>query len=136
MNVDVELSRLQKVITERGSGAYVLTVTDDGRPHAVYLHVGWEGGRLIASGVGATTAANATARPSVSVLFPVSAAAEYTLFVDGAATVETRGDERRLVVTPTRGVLHRPGTPRDPASSCTSDCVPLLQAATPVAPPR
>jgi hypothetical protein len=136
MNVEVALNRLQAAIGERGPGAYVLTVSGDGRPHAVYLDVGWEGGRLVASGIGGTTAANAAARPNVSLLFPVKADADYTLFVDGPATVESSGGERRLLVTPTRAVFHRPGAPRDPASSCTSDCVPVLQAPVPVAPPR
>lgn len=136
MNVEMALGRLEQVIVERGPGAYVLTVTGDGRPHAVYLDVAWEGGRLVAPGIGATTAANAAARPHVSLLFPVGAAADYTLFVDGPATVEGSGDGQRLLVTPTRAVFHRPGAPRDPASSCTSDCVPLLQAPTWVAPPR
>jgi hypothetical protein len=136
MNVEVAMNRLQAAVEERGAGAYVLTVTGDGRPHAVYLDVTWEAGRLVASGIGGTTAANAAARPNVSLLFPVSAAADYTLFVDGPATVETRGDDRRLVVSPTRAVFHRPGAPRNPASSCTSDCVPIFQAPTRLAPPR
>ena len=136
MNVEVALNRLQAAIAERGPGAYVMTVTGDGRPHAVYLDIAWEGGRLVAAGIGGTTAANAAARPNVSLLFPLKADADYTLFVDGPATVESIGDERRLVVTPARAVFHRPGAPRDPASSCTSDCVPILQAPVPLAPPR
>lgn len=135
MNVEMALDRLARAIRERGSGAYVLTVTGDGRPHAVYLDLAWDGDRLVAPGIGATTAANATDRPNVSLLFPVDAVADYTLFVDGPATVEGSGEARRLVVTPTRAVFHRPGAPRDPASSCTSDCVPLLQAPTQVTPP-
>jgi Pyridoxamine 5'-phosphate oxidase len=136
MNVELALNRLREVIEERGSGVYVITVSGDGRPHAVYLDAVWENGRLAVSGVGATTAANTAARPNVSLLFPVSAAADYTLFVDGPATVELHGEERRLLVTPTRAVFHRPGAPRDPASSCTSDCVPIFQAPTRLAPPR
>jgi hypothetical protein len=136
MNVELALGRLQAAIEERGPGAYVLTVTDDGRPHAVHLDVAWEGGRLVAAGIGGTTAANVTARPNVSLLFPVKADADYTLFVDGPAVVESSGSARRLVVTPARAVFHRPGAPRDPASSCTSDCVPVLQAPILVPPPR
>ncbi|HEU5189229.1 MAG TPA: pyridoxamine 5'-phosphate oxidase family protein [Methylomirabilota bacterium] len=136
MNIELALNRLREAIEERGSGVYLITVSGDARPHAVYLHAAWENGRLAVSGVGATTAANAVARPNVSLLFPVSAAADYTLFVDGPATVETRGDDHCVVVTPTRAVFHRPGAPRDPASSCTSDCVPIFQAPTRVAPPR
>jgi hypothetical protein len=136
MNVEVALNRLREAIAERGSGVYLVTVSGDGRPHAVYLDAAWENGRLAVSGVGATTAANAAARPNVSLLFPVGAAANYTLFVDGPATVETRGEERCVVVTPIRAVFHRPGAPRDPASSCTSDCVPIFQAPARLAPPR
>lgn len=136
MNIELALNRLREAIEERGSGVYLITVSGDGRPHAVYLDAAWENERLAVSGVGGTTAANAAARPNVSLLFPVSAAADYTLFVDGPATVETRGDDRCVVVTPTRAVFHRPGAPRDPASSCTSDCVPIFQAPTRLAPPR
>ncbi|HTK93823.1 MAG TPA: pyridoxamine 5'-phosphate oxidase family protein [Verrucomicrobiae bacterium] len=136
MNVEVALNRLREAIEERGSGVYLITVSGDARPHAVYLDAAWENGRLAVVGVGATTTANAAARPNVSLLFPVSAAADYTLFVDGPATVEARGGERCVVVTPTRAVFHRPGAPSDPASSCTSDCVPILQAPTRLAPPR
>ena len=136
MNIDLTLNRLREAIEERGSGVYLITVTGDGRPHAVYLDAAWENGRLAISGVGASTAANAAARPNVSLLFPVSAAADYTLFVDGPATVETRGEDRCVVVTPTRAVFHRPGAPRDPASSCASDCIPIFQAPTRLAPPR
>ena len=136
MNVEMALDRLEKAIAERGAGAYVLTVTGDGRPHAVYLDVAWEHGRLVAPGIGATTAANAAARPNVSLLFPVTAGADYTLFVDGPATVETRAGERCVVVTPSRAVYHRPGAPSDPSSSCTSDCKPIFQTPAWVAPPR
>jgi hypothetical protein len=134
--IEVALDRLKTVIEERGPGAYVLTVSGDSRPHAVYADIGWDGGRLVASGVGGTTAGNATARPHISLLFPVKGAADYTLFVDGPAVVESSGEERRLVVTPVRAVLHRPGPPRDPASGCTADCAPVLQIPIPVAPPR
>ena len=132
MNVDVALDRLKAAIDKRGTGAYVITVSNDARPHAVYLDLGWEDGRLVAEGIGATTAANATARPNISLLFPVKADADYTLFVDGPAVVESTGDARRLVVTPARAVFHRPGPSSDPSSSCTSDCMPILQAPAPI----
>ncbi|HUG37688.1 MAG TPA: pyridoxamine 5'-phosphate oxidase family protein [Candidatus Limnocylindrales bacterium] len=132
MNVDVAMDRLRAAIDKRGTGAYVITVSDDARPHAVYLDLVWEDGRLVAEGIGATTAANATARPNISLLFPVKADADYTLFVDGPAVVESREGARRLVVTPVRAVFHRPGPPSDPASSCSSDCMPILQAPAPI----
>jgi len=136
MNVDV-LQQLGNAIAERGPGAYVLTVSNDGRPHAVYLNVVWSNGRLVAD-VGNMTAANAKARPEVSLLFPVRTAGDYSFFVDGRATVESGDGVHRLVLTPTRAVFHREGSAPDPNSSCTADCVPVLRATAPLpmSPPR
>ena len=130
MNVDV-LHRLGEAVAERGPGAYVLTVSSDGRPHAVYLDVAWSAGRLVAE-VGNTTAANAKARPEISLLFPVRAAGDYSFFVDGRATVESGDGVHRLVLTPTRAVFHRQGAAADPSSSCAADCVPVLRVTAPL----
>jgi hypothetical protein len=54
---------------------------------------------------------------------------DYSLIVDGTATVESSDGGQRVGVTPTRAVLHRPAAVPDPSSSCTADCVPLLPAA-------
>jgi hypothetical protein len=122
MSIPVALERLQAAVEERGVHAYVLTVSDDGRPHAVHSPVRWEGDSLIAD-VGRRSAANASARPSVSLLFSVRGDADYSLIVDGTATVEGH----RLLLTPTGAVLHRPAPAPDPAASgCAADCVPLL----------
>jgi Pyridoxamine 5'-phosphate oxidase len=125
MNVDV-LHRLGEAVAERGPGAYVLTVSSDGRPHAVYLDVVWSDGHLVAE-VGNSTAANAKARPEISLLFPIRAAGDYSFFVDGRATVEASGGVNRLILLPTRAVFHRPGPAPDPASSCAADCLPVLE---------
>src|SRR5215470_4816660 len=136
MDVDV-LHRLREAVAERGPGAYVLTVSRDGRPHAVYLNVAWSDGRVIAE-VGNTTAANAKARSDISLLFPVRGADDYSFFVDGRATVESGGGVHRLVLTPTRAVFHRHGPAPDPNSSCAADCVPVLRTTVPlpISPPR
>ena len=136
MNVDV-LHRLGEAVAERGPGAYVLTVSSDGRPHAVYLDVVWRDGRLVTE-VGATTAANAKARPEISLLFPVRAAGDYSFFVDGRASVESSNGTHRLVLTPTRAVFHRHGPAPDPNSSCAADCLPVMEspARLTIAPPR
>lgn len=49
------------------------------------------------------------------------------VIVDGtAATVDSDG-HRMLALTPTRAVLHRRGQPSAPtATSCSSDCIPIL----------
>jgi antitoxin (DNA-binding transcriptional repressor) of toxin-antitoxin stability system len=115
---------LDSVLRERGGHAYIVTVTEHGGPHAVYVPVRREGAGLVAE-VGAQTAANAAARPRVSLLFPVRSEGDYSLIVDGAAVVESPADSRRVQVTPTKVVLHRPGPPPDPASACGADCVPI-----------
>ena len=121
----MELVELEAVVKERGAGAYVMTASLEGRPHVTYAPVRWEGGRLAAD-VGARTAHNARVNPVVTLLFPVRSADDYSLIVDGAAAVEP--ERQRLFLTPTRAVLHRPGPPADPTSSCTADCVPLFEA--------
>lgn len=115
---------LQSVVRERGSHAYIVTVTEDGAPHAVYVPVRWDGGELVAE-VGARTAANAKARTRVSLLYAVRAEDDYSLIVDGAAVVEPGEGGARVRVTPSKVVLHRPGPAPDPTSSCGADCVPL-----------
>jgi Pyridoxamine 5'-phosphate oxidase len=136
MDIDV-LHRLGEAVAERGPGAYVLTVSSNGRPHAVYLNVAWSDGRLVAE-VGNTTAANAKARPEISLLFPVRGADDYSFFVDGRGSVDSGGGVHRLVLTPTRAVFHRQGPASDPNSSCAADCVPVLRttAPLPISPPR
>lgn len=126
MSVPVPLERLRAAIDERGGSAYVLTVSDDGRPHAIHAPVRWDGDVLVAV-VGRRSAANAGARPAVSLLYAVRAADDYSLIVDGTATVEEGGD-RLLRVTPTWAVLHRAApAPRAETSACDADCVPLTR---------
>ena len=132
MNIEVALGKLRTAITERGSGAYVLTVSDDGFPHSVHQDVQWDGGALVAD-VGTRTAANASARPRVSLLFPVRSEGDYSLIVDGMGAIEPGEHGPRLRVSPTRAVFHRAGPPADPTSSCGADCVPVLVT---LAPPR
>ena len=130
MNEVVEdLARLEAVVRERGAGAYVMTASTEGRPHVTYAPVRWVGKGLIAE-IGARTALNAAANPSVTVLFPVRSSDDYSLIIDGSAALEA--GRQRLVLTPTRAVLHRPGAPADPTSSCTADCVPLFTAPAPL----
>jgi len=120
MSIPVALDGLRTAVSERGPRAYLLTVSDDGSPHAVHVGVAWEGGALAAD-VGKRTAANAGARTAVSLLFPVRADGDYSLIVDGTAAVENR----RVRVTPTKAILHRAAVVPDPSSTCEADCVPL-----------
>jgi hypothetical protein len=129
MSIPVPLEGLRAAIEERGGSAYLLTVADDARPHAVHVPVHWKGDVLFAD-VGKRSAANAAARPSVSLLYPIRVGGDYSLIVDGTAVVASQEDGQRLLITPTKAVLHRGAATPDPASPCGADCVPLLAAPT------
>ena len=124
MSIPVPPERLRAAVDERANGAYLLTVSDDGRPHAVHVPIRWDGNVLTAE-VGKRTAANAVARPGVSLLFPVRSPDDHSLIVDGTAAVAP-DDEHRLLITPTKAVLHRPAAVLNPSSECAADCVPLM----------
>jgi hypothetical protein len=129
MSIRVPLDGLRAATEERGGSAYLLTVADDTRPHAVHTPVRWMGDVLVAD-VGKRTAANAAARPAVSLLYPVRADGDYSLIVDGTAAVAAQEDGQRLLITPTKAVLHRAAAAPDPSSPCGADCVPLLASPT------
>ncbi len=125
MSILVPLDGLRAALAERGAGAYLLTVSDDGRPHAVHVPTSWQGDEL-AMDVGKRTAANASVRPAVSLLYPLRSAGDYSLIVDGRATVTTLDDGARLLLAPTKAILHRPAAVPDPTAECGADCVPVL----------
>ena len=125
MSIPVPTERLSAAIAERGGNAYLLTVSEDSRPHAVHAPVRWDGGVLVVE-VGKRSAANAAARPAVSLLYPARGDGDYSLIVDGMAARDAHYDGRQLFITPTKAVLHRPAPAPDPASPCGADCVPLM----------
>src|SRR6266849_2374877 len=120
MSVPVPMLRLRAAVEERGASGYLLRVCDDGSPHAVHAPVRWDGDEIVVD-VGKRSAANAGARPSVSLLFPVRDASDYSLIVDGTAAVASSDGGQSVRVTPTRAVLHRPAVVPDPTSSCAAD---------------
>lgn len=124
MSVAVDLDEVRGQAAQRAT-AYLLTVSGDGRPHAVEITVGWDGDSLVMR-VGRSSARNAGDRPEVSVLWPPDEPGGYSLIVDGSAAVEPGDDGGRLTIQVDRAVLHRPGpSPAGPESGCTADCVPL-----------
>jgi hypothetical protein len=129
MSIPVPLETLRAAIAERGDSAYLLTVTDDARPHAVHTALRWEGDLLVTE-VGKRTAANVAARATVSLLYPVRVAGDYSLIIDGTAVVAADDGDQRVLVTPIKAVLHRAAITPDPSSSCDADCVPLLRPPT------
>jgi hypothetical protein len=128
VSIPVALEALRAAIGERGPSAYLLTTSDDGRPHAVHVALAWDGDRLAAD-VGKRSAANASARPAVSLLYSVRTADDYSLIVDGTAVVAAEHEKPRLLITPTKAVLHRAAAAPDRASTCNADCVPLVPPA-------
>jgi hypothetical protein len=127
MSIPVELEKLHEEALRCGGSAYLLTVADDGRPHAVATAVDWVGGGWLAK-VGKRSAANLRSRPLVSLLWPPREVGGYSLIVDASAAIEGEGEDQRARLTPTRGVLHRPvGAGTVPKPGCSADCVPLLR---------
>ena len=113
MSVAVSLGALGGQVAEFGEWPYVLTVSADGRPHAVSARMVFDGTGFDGT-AGRTTMANADARPeAVSLLWAPIEPGGYSLIVDGTATV-TDGPLR---IVPTRAVLHRTG-PETGASDC------------------
>jgi hypothetical protein len=122
VSIPVPVERLKAALAERGAdGAYLLTVSDASAPHAVHVPLVWDGDALVME-VGKRTAANAAERSAVSLLCPVRTADDYSLIIDGTATVEGRV----VRITPTKAVLHRPAANPDPTAACAHDCVPIL----------
>ncbi len=121
MSIPVDLDRLAATIEEFGF-AYLLTVSDEMRAHAVATTPQWIDGAL-AMDVGRRTAANAIARPNLSLVWPPVEVGGYSLIVDGDASV----DGLTVSFRPVRAVLHRPALPSAEAvdGSCGADCKPL-----------
>jgi hypothetical protein len=128
VSIPVALEGLREALRERGDTAYLLTVSDDGRPHAVHLPFRWHGAALVME-VGKRTAANAVARPGVSLLAPVRSADDYSLIIDGTALVAETAAGRELSIMPMKAVLHRAAAAPDPSSACGADCVTLVPPA-------
>lgn len=125
MPVGLALERLRGEVERYGPNPFILTVSDDAKPHAVATTITWEGDDLV--GVcGRSTALNATARPEISLLWPPIDPGGYSLIVDGTASVA----DQQLRVRPSRAVLHRSAPSPDPLRSCSSDCVPIMERET------
>jgi hypothetical protein len=114
VSIKVELSEVRAVAAEQMGFAYLLTVTDKQTPHLVATTPVFGAGEITCD-AGKTSCANATARPAVSLLWPPADAADYSLIVDGNASV----DGSTVRIAPTRAVRHRP------APGGGNDCAPV-----------
>lgn len=122
MSIPVEPPSLAQTIG-RYRFAYLMTTNNDGSPHAVAVSVGMKGDALVIPATGARTRGNALARPVIGLVWPPQSIDEYSLIVDGQASVVDEG----LRIKPIRAVLHRPAPSAAPKAggACGSDCVPL-----------
>jgi hypothetical protein len=82
VTVPVGLDQLRSEAAKYGDVPYLLTVSDDGRPHAVSVRVGWEQDEFRLSG-GTRSRANASTRPEVTLLWPAIEDGGFSLIVDG-----------------------------------------------------
>ena len=126
MSIQVALEKLRVETARLGPTPYFLSVSDDGRPHAVLVTYEWLGDVIVLK-AGKRSAANAATRPLVSLLWTPVAIGEYSLIVDGEASASGSGESMRISIRPTRGVLHRLATtPAIATEGCSADCMPIL----------
>ncbi len=126
MNERFSIQHLREESAHFGASPYLLTQGEDGRPHAVLVSVEWQEGRMFTR-AGAKSTANIAARPLLSLLWPPVEEGGYSLIINGDGYVIGSGPEAQIGITPTHGVLHRPGTSADSeARGCCSDCIPLF----------
>ena len=102
MSIPVAIAELPTTLAQYPWG-YVVTVGPSLRAHSLAVPTRWSDGALHAT-VGRSTCANVAERPEITMVFPHPQPGEYSLIVDGTATVA--GDV--LAFTPTSAVLHRP----------------------------
>jgi hypothetical protein len=115
MSIKVELDEVRTVAAEQMPFAYLLTVSDDTSAHAVAITPRIGEGSITCE-AGKRTCANARSRPNVSLLWPPATPGDYSLIVDGTASV----DGETVHITPERAVRHRP------APDGGSDCAPVV----------
>ena len=103
MSIPVDLARLDDELARFGSNAFVLTTSDDGRPHISHVSLTHEQG-VLRGGAGRHTAANIASRPHVAILWPPRDTDGFSLIIDADARVENSV----VHLTATRAIIHRP----------------------------
>lgn len=124
MSVKVDLDRLADALADFAF-AYLVTVGDDYRAHAVAVEPVLTDGAVDVGEIGRTTRTNTTGHGDVTLIWPPREPGGYTLIVDGTC----RPTDGPLRIVPTRAVLHRKATPDSPSTNphCLHDCVPIEQ---------
>ena len=114
MSIQVDLSEVAAVAAQQAPFAYLLTVSDDDTAHVIATQIGF-GAEGLTCDVGKTSCRNATTRPNVSLLWPPATPTDYSLIVDGVASVAGSV----VTIVPSRAVRHRP------AVDGGNDCAPI-----------
>jgi hypothetical protein len=127
VSIPVAVEALRDTIRDFSTPPYLLTVSDDGRPHSVAVSPTWNGDLLVIP-AGRRTVTNANARDLVALLWPPNDHDGYSLIVDAHVTgtgVDADGNGF-VTIAPTRAVLHRPAPSANGMPATGSDCVPVL----------
>jgi hypothetical protein len=106
MSIEVPIDELAATV-ERYDFAYVVTVSDSGRPHLVGVRPTISGNELSVA-VGRTSLANATVRPEITLVFPPVDEGGFSLVVDATAAPGPGFASGVMRLTATWAVLHRP----------------------------
>jgi hypothetical protein len=101
--------------------AYLVTVDDEYRVHTVTVEPELRERVLEIGLIGGRTRTNVDSHRAVTVLWPPSDPAGYSLIVDGRAEVTDAQGAAVLRVTPTRALLHRNAA--EPDGDALHDCV-------------
>ncbi len=108
MSIRVPLDEVAATVHTYGTKPFLLTTSDDGRPHATHVTVTVDGA-VLQCGLGRRTAQNAAARDKVSLLWPPREPSGDSLIVDGDIVVSgDPGSEVVGIITATSAILHRP----------------------------
>lgn len=109
VSIKVELSELRQRAAEY-SLAYLVTAgggeaSDAGRPHLLAVTPTFGAETITVGGVGRHTSANVRASGQATLLWAPAVPSDYSLIVDGIATVDEVGV---VTIVPTKAILHRP----------------------------
>ena len=127
MSIPVEIDDLGKAIEKHGAHAYLITTDSKAHPHITHITLLSYSAPFIFN-IGRKTAANASVRPSVAMLWPPLVSGDYSLIVDGLIQVEESLEgSSQGVFEPKSAILHRSALNLNPdiAGECASDCHPV-----------
>ena len=117
MSIAVAIEDIPSAIAAQIGWCYLLTVSDDGQARVLAVAPTANDDGTLRFSAGRGTAANATARPSVTLVFPPADPHAMSLIIDGTATVTNAGTNAgtdagtEVSVTPTWAVMHRSAVP-------------------------